>query len=64
MAYSSNDYSYDENPPQLTHLPLVRSIEHESTPTLPLPRWIHTTQGKTSDIASDPIDQHVTHSQF
>jgi hypothetical protein len=43
LVSSSDDDSEDENPPLPTHLPPVGSIEHEPTPTPPLPRWVHTT---------------------
>jgi hypothetical protein len=64
LVSSSDDDSKDENPPSPTHLPPNESIEHVLAPVPPLPRWVCSTREVVGDLASDPTDQHQTHSQF
>jgi hypothetical protein len=64
MVSSSYDDSEDENPLLPTHLPLDESFEPESTPTPPLPRWVHSTREAVGDLVGDPSDQRRTRSQF
>ena len=55
LVTSSNDDNDDENPLAPTLVP---------PPTPQLPQWVHSTREAASDLASDPIDQRQTHSQF
>jgi hypothetical protein len=43
VSSSLDDESEDENPPPPTHLPPNEYIEHETKPTPPLLRWVHST---------------------
>ena len=51
----SNDDSEDENPPPPAHATPI-------APALILPRWVCSTCEAAGDLASDPRDQHQTHS--
>jgi hypothetical protein len=51
FSSSSDDDGEDENAPMPTHLPQDDSIEHEPTPTPPLPKWVHSTREVTSDFS-------------
>jgi hypothetical protein len=62
MVSSSYDESEDENSPPPTHILLVGSIEHEPTPTPPLPRWVCTTSELNGDLPSYPTNQHRAYS--
>jgi hypothetical protein len=43
LVYSLDDDREDENTPLPTHLPIVKSIEHEPTLLSHLPRWVYST---------------------
>jgi hypothetical protein len=54
VSSSSNDDSEDENPTPPTHLPPNESIEHESTTTPLLLKWVYSTREEVGDIVGDP----------
>jgi hypothetical protein len=64
LVSSSDDNIEDENPPPPAHLPPDVSIEHEPVLAPLLPRWVCSTQEAIDELASDPTDQHCTHSQL
>jgi hypothetical protein len=57
ISSSSDDDSEDENPPPHAHLASYESIEHETAPIPPLPKWVCSTREAIGDLIGDPSNQ-------